>query len=200
MKKLKKIIVGLLCFTLLFSLSVPIISNASDNDLYEIIVDENGYFTVNGEKNIYSDQSRVSEIGDFLSNYFYTDSNGNVKLDITVDEIASKLNLSTEETNQLYEFSKDLPNIYNRGFVGLTLRLGPKVRSMGSVLAGGFAAGYCGWYLKEFAKTPVTAGVVGAISAGIGGAVAWAVNKGLTSVDVGVDVPGISKRFYVNVP
>ena len=41
-------------------------------------------------------------------------------------------------------------------------------------------------------------GVVGAISLGIGNAIAWAVNKGLTSVDVGVNVPRACLKIPVN--
>lgn len=71
---------------------------------------------------------------------------------------------------------------------------------MSAVVAGGFAAGYCGFYLKKFAVNPITAGLVGAISAAIGGTVGWAVNNHLKQVDVGLNITGISMSYTVSVP
>lgn len=180
--------------------SNPEIQEISEQSSATILTDENGDFTVNGIQHTYSYTDEVSQLGQKLEQYFYLDNNGNVRLSGTEDELSNVLGISKEDARLLLEYSESLPNIYDRGFVGLTLRLGPTVRSMSGVLAGGFAAGYCGWYLKQFAVNPATAGVVGAISAGIGGAVGWAVSHGIRTVDVGVNVPAVSMRLYVNVP
>ncbi|MGE7186992.1 hypothetical protein ACQKKK_24400 [Peribacillus sp. NPDC006672] len=61
---------------------------------------------------------------------------------------------------------------------------------MSAVVAGAFAAGYVGWYVKQIAAAgPWGAGLVG-----------YAVIKGLKKVDVGVNIPLVSLSFTVNIP
>jgi hypothetical protein len=63
---------------------------------------------------------------------------------------------------------------------------------MSDLAAGAFVGGYVLFYLKTFAVTPATAGV--------GGAVRYAVSHGLRRVDVGVNVAFVSLAFTVNTP
>ncbi|MDT2752549.1 hypothetical protein [Enterococcus thailandicus] len=138
-----------------------------------------------------------------LEPYFYEDSQGNIQLDLSNPELRTKLNLSDKDLRDLSvlnEKTKSMDQSNLRGFVGLNIKLGSTVRGMSAVVAGGFAAGYCGFYLKKFAVNPITAGLVGAISAAIGGTVGWAVNNHLKQVDVGLNITGISMSYTVSVP
>lgn len=138
-----------------------------------------------------------------LEPYFYEDLQGNIQLDLNNPELRTKLNLTDKDLQDLSILNEETKTLYQsdlRGFVGLHIKLGAKVRGMSSVVAGGFAAGYCGFYLKKFAVNPITAGVVGAISAAIGGTVGWAVNNHLKQVDVGLNITGISMSYTVKVP
>lgn len=138
-----------------------------------------------------------------LEPYFYEDSQGNIQLDLSNPELRTKLNLSDKDLRDLSvlnEKTKSMDQSNLRGFVGLHIKLGSTVRGMSAVVAGGFAAGYCGFYLKKFAVNPITAGLVGAISAAIGGTVGWAVNNHLKQVDVGLNITGISMSYTVSVP
>lgn len=95
----------------------------------------------------------------------------------------------------------DTASIQPFGFVGVYLQLGPKVRSMAAVPAGAFAAGFVGWHLKELAKAgPWGAGAAAAITASVGGVVAWAVKNHFKTVPVGVDIPGVSWSRNVYIP
>ncbi|MCI2019042.1 MAG: hypothetical protein LKJ60_05490 [Lentilactobacillus buchneri] len=52
----------------------------------------------------------------------------------------------------------------------------------------------------KLAKGPYGMGAVGAISAAIGGAVGWAVNKGMKSVDAGIHIHGAHASYTVHIP
>lgn len=209
MKKINKLLANVLLTTSFLGVVSPVVTYADQvNYSYEVNeqssnvleINGNGNFTVNGVVKTYSEQDRVSQLGQKLEKYFYLDNSGNVKFSATQEKLTNELGISVEEANLIMKLSEDLPNLYDRGFVGLTLHLGPTVRGMTGFAAGTFAAGYCGWYLKQFAVSPVTAGVVAVISGSIGGAVGWAVTNGLRSVDVGVNVPATTMRFNVYVP
>ncbi|MFV0559356.1 MAG: hypothetical protein ACK5NA_01380 [Enterococcus sp.] len=138
-----------------------------------------------------------------FSKYFYVDSNDSIQMNINSAELKSQYNLTDKDISDLQILNTQIKYTDEsklRGFVGLHINLGSKVRGMSAVVAGGFAAGYCSFYLKQFAINPVTAGVVEGISAAIGGTVDWAVNQGMKRVDVGVNVPFVSLAFTVNVP
>ena len=81
------------------------------------------------------------------------------------------------------------------------LKLGPKIRSMAAIPAGAFAAGFVGWHLKELAATGSWgASVAAAISASVGGVIAWAVKKHLKTVPVGQNILGVSWSRNVYIP
>jgi ABC-type sulfate transport system permease subunit len=56
------------------------------------------------------------------------------------------------------------------------------------------------WYLKTFAVSPVSAGVVALITAGVGGTVGGAVSQGMRSVYIGEYIPGISLNRTIKTP
>ncbi|MEQ7214910.1 MULTISPECIES: hypothetical protein [Enterococcus] len=180
-------------------------SNISDKSIqYENVLrtDDSIYFKdINSLTTFASDNNLYLPIN--LEPYFYEDSQGNIQLDLNNQDLRTKLHLTDKDLRDLSILNQETQSLDQsnaRGFVGLHIKLGSKVRGMSAVVAGGFAAGYCGFYLKKFAVNPVTAGVVGAISAAIGGTVGWAVNNHLKQVDVGVDIPGISLSYTVKVP
>ncbi|MFW6772634.1 hypothetical protein [Weissella cibaria] len=139
--------------------------------------------------------------GRALEKYFVIENN-QIRLRVDADTLANAMHVSTQmaqmmidNTNQNYrsEFS-------TMGFVGVYINLGPKVRNMGGWAAAAFATGYVGFYLKNFAATPVTAGVAGVVSAGAGAAVKYAVEHGIKRVPVGKNIPGVSLSYVVQVP
>ncbi len=154
-----------------------------------------------------------------ISHYFTKDSNGDIHFTATKSELIS-LGISEKDAEIMTSFTSDelnsfaeqldsslvvsdtdTPSIQPYGFVGIYLKLGPKVRSMAAVPAGAFAAGFVGWHLKELAKAgPWAAGVAAALSASVGGIVAWAVKNHLKTVPVGKDIPVVSWSRNVYIP
>ena len=124
-------------------------------------------------------------------------------LSFTSDELnvfAGQLDSSLRISDPNVEINTDEPSTQLFGFVGLYLKLRPQIRSMAALPAGSFAGGFVGWYLKEFAAAgPWGAGVVAAISASVGGVVAWAVKNHLKTVPVGQNIPGVSwsRNVYI---
>jgi hypothetical protein len=161
-----------------------------------------------------------------ISHYFTKDSNGDIHFTATKSELISlgisekdaeimtsftsdELNSFAEQLDSSLVISEDAtvvsdtdtPSIQPSGFVGIYLKLGPKVRSMAAIPAGAFAAGFVGWHLKELAKAgPWGAGAAAAISASVGGVVAWAVKNHLKTVPVGKDIPIVSWSRNVYIP
>lgn len=200
MKILKKAFVCGLILATFVSFSATSVF-ASDSSNY-IIEDQTVYFDNLDDMGKFVTENNLQPKVDF-SEYFYIDDTGNIQMRINPTELKEKYNLTDKDISDLKVLNtqvKYTDDSMLRGFVGLHIKLGPKVRGMSAVVAGGFATGYAGFYLSKFAANPLTAGAVGAISASIGGTVGWAVNKGLKEVDVGTDVPFVSLAYTVNVP
>lgn len=185
-----------------FSFSIPMTGFASEASYSE---NENSvdwkYAT-----DISVDKEQI-EMAEKLSNYFVVDEEGNTNF--TADkETLMEMGISKSDAEIMTSISSDELTFDEtqedqqlQGFVGLHLKLGPKVRAMTAVVAGAFAAGYIGWHVKKIAAAgPWGAGAAAAITASAAGIVGWAVNKGLTQVDVGVNVPSVSLSFNVNIP
>ncbi|GAA4077043.1 hypothetical protein GCM10022410_22260 [Amphibacillus indicireducens] len=86
------------------------------------------------------------------------------------------------------------------GFVGLHINLSAKTRGMAAVVAGGFAAGVVGWYVKDLALTgPWGAGAAAAITATTAGVVGYAVKNKLKRISVGVNIPFVSWSKTVTI-
>lgn len=170
------------------------------------------------------EEYKYNELSFELSKYFTKDDRGTISfnaskfdlydLGISNEDAEIMLSFSSEELN---EFAENIDNslvisnpsndtninseIQLFGFVGVYLKLGPKVRSMAAVPAGAFAAGFVGWYLKDLAKAgPWGAGAAAAISASVGGVVGWAVKNHLETVPVGKNIPGVSWSRNVYIP
>ena len=89
----------------------------------------------------------------------------------------------------------------SRGFVGVYIVLGPKVRKMNGWAAAAFAGGYVGWYAKQLAAAgPVGAGVAALVTASTGAVVKWAVENGVRAVPVGKNIPGFSLSYNLRLP
>ncbi len=118
-----------------------------------------------------SEQKQV-EVADQLSNYFELDEEGNPVFTADYEVLTNDLGLSDEEANSILQTATETEdsNVLQksvRGFCGLYINLGSKVRKMGAWSAGAYVGGYVGWYLKQFATTPHGAGIVALISGGI---------------------------------
>ncbi|WP_442248742.1 hypothetical protein, partial [Staphylococcus aureus] len=99
-------------------------------------------------------------------------------MEMGISEHDSQLMTSMKSEEFSFEENEKKGDMQAYGFVGLHLKLGPKVRSMNAIVAGGFAAGYIGWYTSKIAAAgPWGAGAAAAITAGTSGAVAWAVKN-----------------------
>lgn len=171
----------------------------SDNDryLYYLSFELSKFFEKENDGNIYFKGTKSD-----LRNLGISQKDADVILSFTSNELnqfANHLDSSLIIDKPNNKFNNNLIQPY--GFVGLNLHLGPKVRSMSAVVAGGFAGGFVGWHLKELPATgPWGAGAAGAISASVAGVVGWAVSNHLTVVPVGVDIPGISWSRDVSIP
>ncbi|MDO5755654.1 MAG: hypothetical protein Q4P28_05415, partial [Tissierellia bacterium] len=190
-----------------------------------VFISSSTVFATNIDEPISTQVESQDELSSKLSSYFTEDSNGDIHFTATKADLISlgisekdaeiMLSFSSEELNSFSEEldsslvigntnitnNKFKPSIQPFGFVGIYLKLGPKVRSMAAVPAGAFAAGFVGWYLKDLAKAgPWGAGAAAAISASVGGAVGWAVKNHLKVVPVGKNIAGVSWSRSVNIP
>lgn len=85
-------------------------------------------------------------------------------------------------------FNKEKQEQQIQGFVGLHLKLGPKVRAMNAIVAGAFAAG------------PWGAGAAATITASTAGVVGWVVKNKLKKVNVGINIARVSLSYTVRIP
>ncbi|MGT2888449.1 hypothetical protein N1495_09605 [Streptococcus didelphis] len=135
-----------------------------------------------------------------LEDYFYIKHDGSIGLKGNFKEVARLLKISEKDAKLYFEAVNDLPNTFYKGAVGLRFNLGPKVRGMSGWAAGTFAAGYAGWYLKQFAVNPATAGFAALISGAIGWSVKTAVENHRSTTLAVVYIPGVELVYTVNVP
>lgn len=190
----KKFLVVLCVLTITFSFSSPMISHASQG---------------NNENPPVSVDKKQLELAEKLSNYFELDKDGNIHftadketlMEMGISEHDSLLMTSMKSEEFSFEENEKKGDMQTLGFVGLHLKLGPKVRSMNAIVAGGFAAGYIGWYTSRIAAAgPWGAGAAAAITAGTSGAVAWAVKNKYKKVDVGVNIMFVNLAYTVKIP
>ncbi|MGF9725796.1 hypothetical protein ABEX00_19595 [Bacillus safensis] len=166
--------------TITFGFSSPTISYASqgNNETHPVSIDK-----------------KQLELAEKLSNYFELDKDGNIHftadketlMEMGISEHDSLLMTSMKSEEFSFEENEKKGDMQTLGFVGLHLKLGPKVRSMNAIVAGGFAAGYIGWYTSR-------------ITAGTSGAVAWAVKNKYKKVDVGVNIMFVDLAYTVKTP
>lgn len=213
----KKILLGLMTSVVLLSVATPIFANAdvlTDNTPQVSTTEEytptnfviygDTLSTTISENMVATDYiltQKQQEIANSISNFYSVDTTGKVQFDASVNDLTT-LGLSEGDANAIILDAKanQMNPLRTRGFVGLHINLGTQVRKMSSWAAGVYVTGYVGWYLKVFATTPVSAGVVAIISAGIGGAVGYAVSHGIKRVDVGVNIPFAAFSYTVTTP
>ncbi|MGD7060537.1 hypothetical protein ACQCU3_03375 [Bacillus altitudinis] len=144
------------------------------------------------------------ELAEKLSNDFELDKDGNIHfkadketlMKMGISEHDSQLMTSMKSEEFSFEENEKKGDMQTLGFVGLHIKLGPKVRSMNALLAGTFAGGYIGWYTKQIAAAgPWGAGAAASITAGTSAAVAWAVKNKYKKVDVGVNIMFINLAY-----
>ena len=148
------------------------------------------------------DEKAMLETANILEKYFGYNEYGRIVLKATKEELVNNLGLSEKDAQDLIDIS-DSGVIKNksRGFVGIYIYLGPKVRKMNGWIAGTFAGGYVGWYLKELAaSSPIGAGVAAVIAGGVGLGVKYAVEHGLRVVPLGRYIPNFKLSYNVYVP
>ena len=203
MKKHFKILVSGLSIVLLSSTFLPVTNHSVFANSFVSRQDKSSdvVLKING-KSFYnvSVSEDIINAGQVLEDYFYLDKFGNVNLKGTPEELAKNLGISVSEAQSMYEVTKELPNRYDRGDVGFKFVIGPKTRSMGGWAAGAFATGYVGWYLKQFAVNPVTAGAVSLISGAVGWAVKTAVEKNWKVANATAYVPFADLVYTVHLP
>lgn len=153
-------------------------------------------------------EQREIEIGLKLSEYFVLDELGNPTLVIDSETLIKELGMTLEEAREILNFSVSVEEgmemssfqSKQRGFVGLHINLGPSTRKQGAWAAGVYVGGYIGWHLKQLATTPHGAGVVALVSGGIVLAVKSVIERGLTRLSIGADIPFVSLSYTVSTP
>ncbi|MGE7768297.1 hypothetical protein [Peribacillus sp. NPDC096540] len=201
----KKIFTVLTICAVAFGFSFSPTSHASSGNVNSTdwaAVLESG--TVNGD-DISVDRNQM-QMAEKLSNYFETDADGNINF--TADkETLMNMGISESDAELMTSITSDDLTITEgeqqdiQGFVGLYFYLGPKVRGMSAVLAGAFAAGYVGWYVKQIAAAgPWGAGAAATITAATAGVVGYGVKKKLKKVQVGVYMNGFSLSWPIFLP
>ena len=199
----KKFFTVLSIVAIAFSFSFPMNSHASGVSYGE---SKNSIDWKFATDDINVDKNQI-QMAEKLSDYFEKDVNGNViftadketLMEMGISESDAELITSISSSDLTFNENEGEQQL--QGFVGLHLKLGPKVRKMNAVVAGAFAGGYVGWHVKQIAAAgPWGMGAAAAITASTAGVVGWAVNQGLRQVNVGVNIPFASLSFTVNIP
>ncbi|MDR2832638.1 MAG: hypothetical protein LBV67_02865 [Streptococcaceae bacterium] len=205
MKKFKLFAFATFVITLTFTMSAPCLSVVQATVLQEEKTVEPNHITSLSLGQLELQEQRDVKLAEKLTNYFQVDDN-NVVLNVDKDTLINELGMSEEEATEILNLSQIyaseniiVPN-RQRGFVGLHLDFGPKLRSLGAWAAGLYVGARVGWYLKQFATTPHTAGVVAIISGSIVWVVKEAIRTGLRRQSIGVNIPGWSWSFRVSFP
>lgn len=199
---LKKFFSVLCVVAVVLGLSFPISSHASEVNYGE---NEKPIDWKYGT-DVTVDKNQV-QMAEKLSTYFEENTDGTVDftadketlMDIGISENDAELMASINSDDLSFNEEKQEQQI--QGFVGLHLKLGPKVRAMNAIVAGAFAAGYVGWHVKKIAAAgPWGAGAAAAITASTAGVVGWAVKNKLKKVNVGVNIARVSLSYTVRIP
>lgn len=141
------------------------------------------------------------KIADAITDFYALDEEGKIKFNATVKDLTD-LGISEKDAKLMIEDAEAIQDVPMRlrGFVGLHINLGPKIRAMNAWAAGLYAGGRVGFALKIFATNPHTAGVVAIISGSVVGSVRWAVQNRVRRISVGVHLPRVSLSRTVSLP
>lgn len=215
--KTKKSIIGLMASATLFTSMAPVVANADvltdssppmnltiDQNSPNYVVSEDVLHTTISSDDIGSvavlDEAQ-QKIADAISGYYTKDSLGNIIFTATLADLMN-LGLSQSDAQAILDSANatTTSSTRARGFVGLYINLGSKTRKMGGWAAAAYVTGYVGWYLKVFATTPATAGAAAVISASVGAATKYAVERGIKRISAGVNIPFISLSYSISTP
>ena len=203
---MKKLITSSIVALSLFGAVAPTLANAStiSNIISSDKVDEFTSADINIITNYgqYSYDKKLTEVALKLENYFSKNEYGNPVLYATKEQLMEDLEITEQEAEDILSIAEsDVRKTQFRGFVGLYINLGPKIRSMNGWAAAAFAGGYVGWYAKELvAAGPWGAGVAALITASAAALVKWGVENGVTVLHLGDHIPGISLSYNVYIP
>lgn len=164
------------------------------NDTIQLEITENS-------KTDFELSDKDQKIADAITDFYSLDEEGNVKFNATVKDLTD-IGIPEKDAKLMIEDAEEIQDIPMRlrGFVGLHINLGPRIRAMNAWAAGLYAGGQVGFALKVFATTPHTAGVVAIISGSVVGAVRWAVQNRVRRISIGVYLPRVALSRTVSIP
>ena len=211
-KKLKKVIFMSISGLTLLSASIPsVVDMVQASNVNVVQEPDSKAFDVRNEtvqlditektKTNFELSDKDQKIADAITDFYALDEDGKIKFNATVKNITD-LGISEKDAKLMIEDAEAIQDVPMRlrGFVGLHINLGPKIRAMNAWAAGLYAGGRVGFALKVFATNPHTAGVVAIISGSVVGSVRWAVQNRVRRISVGVHLPRVSLSRTVSIP
>lgn len=211
-KKLKKVIImSISGLTLLLASMPSAVDMVQANDVNVVQEPDSKAFDVRNEtvqvditektKTNFELSDKDQKIADAITDFYALDEEGRIKFNATVKDLTD-LGISEKDAKLMIEDAEAIQDVPMRlrGFVGLHINLGPKIRAMNAWAAGLYAGGRVGFALKVFATNPHTAGVVAIISGSVVGSVRWAVQNKVRRISVGVHLPRVSLSRTVSLP
>ncbi|CEY61538.1 hypothetical protein [Streptococcus pseudopneumoniae] len=177
---MKKLITSSIVALSLFGAVAPTLANAStiSNISSSDKVDEFTSADINIITNYgqYSYDKKLTEVALKLENYFSKNEYGDPVLYATKEQLMEDLEITEQEAEDILSIAElDVRKTQFRGFVGLYINLGSKIRSMN------------GW-----AAALVTASAAALAK--------WGVENGVTVLHLGDHIPGISLSYNVYIP
>lgn len=211
-KKLKKVIIMSISGLTLLSASMPsVVDMVQASNVNVVQEPDSKAFDVRNEtvqlditektKTNFELSDKDQKIADAITDFYALDEEGKIKFNATVKDLTD-LGISEKDAKLMIEDAEAIQDVPMRlrGFVGLHINLGPKIRAMNAWAAGLYAGGRVGFALKVFATNPHTAGVVAIISGSVVGSVRWAVQNRVRRISVGVHLPRVSLSRTVSLP
>ncbi len=211
-KKLKKVIIMSISGLTLLSASMPSVVDIVQASNVNVVQEpDSKAFDVRNEtvqlditektKTNFELSDKDQKIADAITDFYALDEEGKIKFNATVKDLTD-LGISEKDAKLMIEDAEAIQDVPMRlrGFVGLHINLGPKIRAMNAWAAGLYAGGRVGFALKVFATNPHTAGVVAIISGSVVGSVRWAVQNRVRRISVGVHLPRVSLSRTVSLP
>lgn len=211
-KKLKKVIIMSISGLTLLSASMPSavdmvqasnvnVAQEPDSKAFDVRNETVQVDITEKTKTNFELSDKDQKIADAITDFYALDEEGKIKFNATVKDLTD-LGISEKDAKLMIEDAEAIQDVPMRlrGFVGLHINLGPKIRAMNAWAAGLYAGGRVGFALKVFATNPHTAGVVAIISGSVVGSVRWAVQNRVRRISVGVHLPRVSLSRTVSLP
>ncbi len=211
-KKLKKVIIMSISGLTLLSASMPSavgivqasnvnVEQEPDSKAFDVRNETLQLDITEKTKTSFELSDKDQKIADAITDFYALDEEGKIKFNATVKDLTD-LGISEKDAKLMIEDAEAIQDVPMRlrGFDGLHINLGPKIRAMNAWAAGLYAGGRVGFALKVFATNPYTAGVVAIISGSVVGSVRWAVQNRVRRISVGVHLPRVSLSRTVSLP